>query len=510
MAVHLSNVNFRNLIQDLADMYSFSIPEVVITELIANSLDAGATRIDISYSCFDRLLVVEDNGSGMSKKQFDEYHDFAAGLKSRGTGIGFAGLGSKISFNTASRVGTETHSSSFKGGSNWYLKSEKELVWENVSKLTSLRHKGTRVEVWFNDNADISFDKTEELELLLLRHYLPLFDGQFLKVYDTLKFYSDKLRFTVNGKTIKPFDLKERFGLENIKPFFLEIKGKRYGYGIFGLSTEEFPLGDDIAGVGFSVYGKLIQFDLFNQFPGVITPRIFGVVEVPPFIDFLNTPKSGFIRRKATAGTFRKYYEPIRQEFKNWLVEIGIKPVEAINTEEAVKLEQEIKKIINDLPELYQFFGLSIQKKIIAKNPAGDISGQMIEGAQETFPIGEGLKKGRGGIVDAGDEPGEALIEKTGGGERASPITRSRRAGVRITFIDSPDRLELAWLDGNIIVINSGHPSYLKAKNNNYSRRLHNIFSIAVSLDREMKGQGILNREESFIDKMMLAWGNVR
>ena len=194
MVMHISNVNFRNLIQDLADMYSFSIPEVVISELTANSLDAGSTRIDITYDPSNRILVVEDNGAGMSKKQFAEYHDFAAGLKSRGTGIGFAGLGAKISFNAASRVITETYSSDFRGGSNWYLKSEKELVWESFDKLSWLKHKGTRVEVHFNRDADISFDKTEELEQILVRHYLPLFDETFLEVYDGLKLYSDKLR----------------------------------------------------------------------------------------------------------------------------------------------------------------------------------------------------------------------------------------------------------------------------------------------------------------------------
>lgn len=510
MAIHFSNVNFRNLIQDLADMYSFSIPEVVIIELIANSLDARATRINISYSPSNRLLAVEDNGSGMSKNQFDEYHDFAAGLKSRGSGIGFAGLGSKISFNTASRVITETRSSSFKGGSNWYLRSEKELVWQQLDKLTSLKHEGTRVEVCFNENADISFNKSEELELVLLRHYLPLFDIQFLKLYQTLGVYSNKLRFSINGRTIDPIDLKEKFKLENVKTYFLEIKGKRYGYGIFGLSPEEFPLGDDIAGVAFSVYGKLVQFDLFNQFPGGITPRIFGIVEVPPLIDFLNTSKSGFIKKKGTAGTFKKYYEPIRQEFKNWLIEIGVKSVDVIHSDEAVKLEQEIKKIIKDLPELNHFFGSTIHKRVLTKNPNGNISGQLMEGIVETFPIGGRSVKGGLGVPDVGDDPGNALAQKDKGPERASPIARSRRAGVRISFIDSPDRLELAWVDGNIIVINSGHPSYIKARNNNYSRKLHNIFSIAVSLDREMKEQGILEQKESFIDKMMQAWGNVQ
>ena len=45
MATHESSVNYKNLINDLAEMYSFEVAEVVVVELVANSLDAGATRI---------------------------------------------------------------------------------------------------------------------------------------------------------------------------------------------------------------------------------------------------------------------------------------------------------------------------------------------------------------------------------------------------------------------------------------------------------------------------------
>jgi hypothetical protein len=43
MPLHESNVNFRNLIRDLTDMYIYDVAEVVIIELVVNALDAGAT-----------------------------------------------------------------------------------------------------------------------------------------------------------------------------------------------------------------------------------------------------------------------------------------------------------------------------------------------------------------------------------------------------------------------------------------------------------------------------------
>ena len=72
MVLHYSSVNFENLIKDLADMYTFPVSEVVLIELIANSLDAKALEIKIFYDVKERLLTVEDNGMGMSKNNFGE------------------------------------------------------------------------------------------------------------------------------------------------------------------------------------------------------------------------------------------------------------------------------------------------------------------------------------------------------------------------------------------------------------------------------------------------------
>ena len=510
MTIHQSNVNFRKLIQDLADMYNFPVPEVVLTELVANSLDAGAGTIKISYDPQRRLLIVEDNGSGMTKAQFDEYHDFAAELKSRGEGIGFAGLGAKISFNVASRVVTETRGSRFEGGSNWYLKSSKELVWEELPKIRKHKGIGTRVEVWFNEDIGVPYEDADELISILLRQYLPLFDEKALTFYAKMKRYPRDLSFLVNGNRIETFEIEKKFSLEKPKRIFLEAKGKRYGFGCFGLAPGEYVLGEDTAGIGICVYGKVVQFNFFNQFPGEMAPRIVGMVEIPPFIKFLNTSKSGFKRHRSTVAEFKSYYEPARQQFKQWLSDIGLKPEETINSEEAIKLEQEIKKLASEIPELYQFFGTSSRKDIKVKNPKGDIKVTLVEGTEETFPYGAGQGKGMEGLADVGNEPGQAFEERAEGQERAAPISRTRRAGVRISFVNEPERPELARLDGSIVFINVGHQCYAKVKSNNLARRLHNVFAIAVCLERELKEEGILEQRESFIDRIMSAWGNIR
>ena len=118
MPENRSKVNFRKLVHDLADMYQDHTFDVVLTELVANALDAGAGEIAISWDERRRVLVAADDGAGMDAGAFEQYHDFAAELKTRGDGIGFAGVGAKISFNIADRVINETTSDSFPGVSS--------------------------------------------------------------------------------------------------------------------------------------------------------------------------------------------------------------------------------------------------------------------------------------------------------------------------------------------------------------------------------------------------------
>ena len=537
-----SLVNFQNLIQDLVDMYPYNIFEVIITELVANSLDAKASDISIAFNKDKNLLVVEDNGMGMTKRQFDQYHDFAAGLKARGDGIGFAGLGAKISFSIASRVQTETYSPKFKGRSNWYLKSQKELVWEKFHELSELKHEGTRVEVYFNieKKQDIPIMAAgQNIREILLKHFLPLFDIKFLDMYDTLGFYGKNLRFKINGTIIKPFELEKSFKLSKVKKVFFESDGKRYGYGLLAISEDESIEKSDAAGIGISVYGKIIQHDFFGQFPGELASKVFGILEVPPFIKFLNTSKTGFIKSRGSSQQFNKFYEPLRENFKIWLNEIGVKSIEVIDSEEAIKLEQEVKKLLLEIPEVKNLFDLKSRTNVLAGNELGDIKSSYSNGASRTSsdkspkssksPDLSGSEEGGGnpentieaagklneknitkGIYDIGLGLGESLVEDLKGMIRSNITSRRKKSGFKISFANRNDRADLAWIEKDIIIINSSHPSYLKIRKSSAGRKVHNIFSIAIALSREMQDQGIIKDKDLFIDEIMSKWGKIK
>jgi len=504
MKKHSSSVNFQNLIRDLAEMYTFEVTEVIVVELIANSLDAKASHILIDYDPSKKVLVVQDDGEGMNALQFEEYHDFAAGLKERGTGIGFAGLGAKVSFNVADRVITETISKSLSAGSNWYLKSKKELIWEEI-RPNNLRNKGTRVEVHFRSSTSPSFKNREDLVRLLQRHYLPLLESKFIELYQKIGLYKEDLRFAVNGKTIELIKITDHFSLENIKEMYPKRRGKMFGYGIFGVAELAYPVAPDICGVLLCTHGKVIKPDMFHQFPPNLGPRLFGIVEVPEFVKFLTTSKTDFTI-KGRHREFEKLYDPIRQAFKEWLRTLGLESIELVDTDEAMELERELRKLVENVPELSEFFGFRMRKEILGKYDNGLIDASTHEGVGITFPLGNGVREEGLGPVDIGVEDGQTLISDEKGPEKAKAISRKARSGPKIAFFDAPDRVDLAWVEGNNVVINSGHPSYKKNRSNAKTRRLHSLFAIASAIQKFL-GRESEKPDLMFIDRMMTAWG---
>jgi len=330
-------------------------------------------------------------------------------------------------------------------------------------------------------------------------------DTKFISLYDQLGYYNKDLRFIVNGQRVEPSEIISDYSLERVREFFPRRAGKRIGYGLLGLAVSEYPLGESLCGVLLCTRGKVIKSDMFNQFPSDIGPRILGVVEIPDFVYFLTSPKTDFIRRWKHK-EFEKLYDPIRQEFKGWLSELGVQRLEISASDEALKLERELKKLIDDIPELGEFFGFRGVKAILQSTIGGSITADSQEGAEVTFPVGEGEGLGVEGPLDVGEGPGQALVEDQDQGTiAAKPISRTSRRGPKVAFAEIPSRVDLAWVDGNNVVINSGHPAYIKVHTNALAKRLHCIFAIASAIQKFLSSGE--TQDLMFSDRMMAAWG---
>ena len=103
-----TRVDLQHLLEDLRDAYSGALEETILTEVVANALDSGAAHIRIVTNAAEATLTVADDGRGMQRRELARYHDVAASTKSRGEGIGFAGVGIKLGLLVSREVVTET------------------------------------------------------------------------------------------------------------------------------------------------------------------------------------------------------------------------------------------------------------------------------------------------------------------------------------------------------------------------------------------------------------------
>jgi len=502
---YISKINYKNMIQNLADMYPYDIDEVILVECIANALDAKSTKIFISFKPESNSLLIQDNGAGMNESQFRLYHDFAMGLKSRGEGIGFAGLGAKISFNIANRVITETYSKSFSGGSDWKFSKDGDLVWKPI-KSNGMKNYGTKVEIFFNEKANIFYKTSGKLKEALFRHYAPLFDEKFLEFYSIVKCYKKSPTFFVNNSPIMPINFIEEYEMNKHVQKVIKTYGKKrkpLGYAFFGLVSERIEL--DTPGILLCTWGKVIKPDFLNQFPGELMSKIFGIADIPNFVKFLTTSKCDFNRTKNPID-FNTYYKPLRDAFVAWLKELGIDSSEEKKEEESQAIEREITKIISSLPEISELMRRRASKKVHVSSKNGEDMVTTVKGSP-TFPIGEGKKGETGGILEPHESgEGEAYKPDKNGQKKAKKISRKSKIGPKIAFRNVPEKEEMGWVDSDIVFINSGHPGYKKTSSNKKSRLIFNLFSVAIALQRYLDS-GDERIDLTFIDKFMHAWG---
>src|SRR5678815_1076443 len=138
-----TRVDLQHLLEDLRDAYPGSIEETILTEIMANSLDSGATRIVFDADPAQRMLTGVDNGSGMQRRDLARYHNIASSSKTRGEGIGFAGVGIKLGLLVCNLVLTETRRGKTHIASAWHMSSRHRAPWKWVTPLGLISERGT-------------------------------------------------------------------------------------------------------------------------------------------------------------------------------------------------------------------------------------------------------------------------------------------------------------------------------------------------------------------------------
>ena len=443
----------------------------------------------------------------MTDQQFEEYHDLAAELKSRGRGIGFAGVGAKISFNIAGRVVTETRCGGDAHASEWHWSDRDSLVWRDIPPCR-LSGSGTRVEVHFDKRQIPPHVNAKYLSDVLRRHYLPLFITDFVRSYKASGIYAVCPKLVVNGMPVPSEDLTAVMELVQADMFPVKTDGRSVGWGAIGLTENDAPITE--SGVWLCAHGKVIKPETFGLHTGPLGARLSGIVEIPELIQFVTTNKSDLKGGRGRHRELEALFRPVREKVKEFLEMHGVVPVEQKQNKLSASLERELTKMVKNLPELQDFDGLLSKSSRLRRSENGKITAAPAE--REGDGVSNGSDAGGNGGGDMENRNRESDGRSRGpiqgdsqGQERAKQRKSRNSYGPRVAFEEHPGRAETAWLDSSTIVINSGHNAYRQRISQDQAKLTYCMFAIGVALDKA----GLVDPSDgvSYVDRLIGAWG---
>lgn len=514
-----TRVDLRHLLEDLRDAYPGSIEETILTEIVANSLDSGATQIRFDCDTAQRTMSAVDNGSGMQRRDLARYHDIASSTKTRGEGIGFAGVGIKLGLLVCLEVLTETLRGKNHVATTWHMASRHRAPWKWTPTPGMVTERGTAVRLTV-DNALSPLLDPGFLEGTLRRHFQPLLDpafNEFLAAH-----YPKAIAIAINGRTLEkqPWDAPLQAPLE-IR-LMRKRKPSAFGY----LIRDDAALPEERRGLAISTYGKVIRrgWDWLGMTPS--TPeRVGGLIEVPALAACLTLNKGDFIRvgpRGATYLGFRKaIQEAVARQLAAWGDERGT--TEAAPPKEVRPLQRDLAQVLEDLALDFPLLSSLVEQRAGGQKrlPLGT-GAKIVEGAafvsasvaEQAASYGAasslnpaGSLPAASGILPANpptpapqpDANGGAIVLAGQAGPR-----RPAHYGLDIQFEDRAEDLEMGRLVESTVWINRAHPAYRRAL---ASRSIGYHIALAVAMALAPLAVESAH-EHSFVTTFLSRWGD--
>jgi len=508
-----TRVNLQHLLEDIRDTYPFPVEEAIVTELVANALDSGASEIRFLANAREKTLTALDNGRGMTPPQLEKYHDIAATTKERGRGIGFAGVGAKLALLVSRDVLTETKSGRSYNATRWRLESSQRAPWELIEPsgiLESAPH-GTAVTLVFAGASPLV--DAHAVESILQAHFHPLLDETFREIFKSL--YADGIRFVINNRPVAApelIELRERKTFVVRSVLSKSAHGKPVGVGFIGKSDEDLP--EAQRGIGISAYGKVIKrgWDWVG-----LTPKhpaqVSGIIEVPALVEILTTSKSDFLK---DANSLKKYYrhrKAIQTALDPILRAFGESAPTRERAEREVRpLEREMERVLgtmlNEYPEIAPLVGRRRTQQP-GVNLVPDAEGPTLGVLAETLAEIAQVQMSAASSEETSSAPiaaqVEAIIEPSSDGTESARRQEGKRVGpgLMIGFEDASERAELGWLFENTIWINRAHPAFRRAVSGGHEQ-YHVVLTVAWVLLGHLEDK---HSAQQFIGEFLFGWG---
>lgn len=512
-----TRVDLLHLLEDLADAYPGALEETVLTEMVANSLDSGASVISLLSDPAGPTLTIIDDGTGMRRAELRRFHDVAASVKTRGDGIGFAGVGIKLGLLVSAEVFTESRRGKDHVATTWALSSRKRAPWTWTEPPGMVGQHGTAVRLRL-DNALSPLLDPGFLEAILRRHFTPLFDAFFDDILRA--HYPDGVRFAINGRAITKSDAIA----PGAAPVAVRLARKRKPSASGYLQRGEIPPGDD-RGIAISTFGKVIKrgWDWLGLTPAA-PDRVTGLIEAPALASCLTLNKIDFVRAGPRGATYLAYRKALQEAVSNQLAEWGDLPEgdDGRRRRAARPVERDVEAVLVDLSDRFPMLAMLVERRAGGRKklPAGDGDGRRGPSAMDLFADQElSIPPPTDGTAEpeapAADEPGVgAAHQPVEAPEKAAPapevelgsrkgVRRPTKLGLSIQFDSRPDDPELGRLIETTVWVNDAHPAYHRAAASR-SEGYHIALSVAMAL-AGLAAEPL--QERAFLTAFLSRWG---
>ncbi|HLD20925.1 MAG TPA: ATP-binding protein [Patescibacteria group bacterium] len=509
-----TRVNLKHLLEDLRDAYASPVEEVIVTELVANALDSGATQIRLEAHPSVKTFRCIDNGTGMNRAALRSYHNIAASTKERGEGIGFAGVGAKLSLLVAETVVTETRGKhGAQGAAEWFLKNAFRAPWKFIAFSGLIESgKGTAVTIVLKDVVSPLLDERFLIQTIQ-RHFYPLISHQEAMEKALRNVYKKPISIQVNNRSVRTEDLEgktQSFVVHRassrkvIGAGFIQkaAMDENFWSRLFGRDTVR-PTDN---GLRISTYGKVIRGGWeWLGIPVKHPDLLSGVVEVPGLSEILTTNKSDFL---STPGALKKYYE-IRKDVQRAVMVILQELGEVEDRQDQKKTPTQFKPLTDDIegalslmtesfPGLEALVGEHWRRKLasVAKKKRKRFSTEKTPSVETVEERVEKIDR----VSSSQTRSPDALSADAHGSSKK----REREPGLEIAFENFTDdeALCLGKLVTQRVVINTAHPAWSRAQRLG-QEPYHVLMTVAMTLAQDLQPP---NGMYEFVSEFLKAW----
>ncbi|MBX3325888.1 MAG: ATP-binding protein [Nitrospira sp.] len=511
-----TRVDLQHLLEDLRDAYPGALEETILTEVVANSLDSGAMCLRFTANPASSTLTIVDDGSGMRRRDLVRYHDLAASTKTRGQGIGFAGVGIKLGLLVCEDVVTETRRGKEHVASRWYLAGRHKAPWKWIPPLGLVNDHGTAVQLKLQNALSPLLDEGY-IEGALRRQYQPLLQPEFDEVLAS--YYPKGFQFEVNGRVLE----RQSARGADVSKLAVCLARKRKPAAIGYLIRSEVTLPEDQRGMAISTFGKVIKhgWDWLGITPAA-PDRIAGMIEAPALAAALTLNKGDFVRVGTRGALYLGYRKAVQEAVSQQLAHWG----DARESEDKAgrrtmrPLERDLETVLVDLAEEFPLLASLVEQRVggqkrlpigrseVAESGQGLLAASIMGGAEVSEETGiaptmpqepQSSDESTQGEAprESGSSPGVAVVP----GAKARP--RPGRYGLTIRFESQEGDPDLGRLVESTVVINDAHPAYRRAVASR-SEGYHIALAVALALARLAVPPA---EAHEFVTAFLVRWG---